>query len=126
MTILVPLFSFVSHLAHVVEAVVRSHNFEANINVEKDSGLFHYEARVKAWPDLNVVGVQAVSVLLIETLLPNGLKLEAAHHRVEEDLQEIHVILVGLLHDLHPLDCDLIGCAVMLSLIDWQFSNFLE
>ena len=70
--------------------------------------------------------LDVVSVGAVEALLSYCLKLQAAHHRVEEDLQEIHVILVGLLHDLHPLDCDLVGCAVMLSLIDWQFSNFLE
>ena len=50
-----------------------------------------------------------VSVGTVETLLSNRLELQTAHHGVEEDLQEIHVILVGLLHDLNPLN----ACGVL-------------
>lgn len=74
------LLDSVSSLAHVVEAVVRSHDFEAYVDVEKDACLFHDQTRVKARPDLDVVSVQAVSILLVETLLANSLKFEAAHH----------------------------------------------
>jgi len=47
-----------------------------------------------------------VSVGLVETLLTNLLESEGPHHGVEEDLEEVHVISVVLLHDLHPLDSD--------------------
>jgi hypothetical protein len=56
-TILVSSFGIVSHLAHIIETVVRSYNFEADINVEKDSGLFHDESRIETWPNLDVVGI---------------------------------------------------------------------
>jgi hypothetical protein len=67
-----------------------------------------------------------VSVRLIETLLANGLELEATHHGVEKDLQEIHVIFVSFLHDLYPFDCDSVFCAIMLRCIDRKLGNFLE
>jgi hypothetical protein len=55
-----------------------------------------------------------VSVSLVEALLADGLKLERPHHAVEEDLEEAHVVLIMFLHDLDPLDGDLVGDPVVL------------
>lgn len=67
-----------------------------------------------------------MGVGLVETLLADLLETEGPHHGVEEDLEEIHVISVMLLHDLHPLDSDGVLDAVLLSSEDGQFSHFLE
>ena len=63
---------------------------------------------------------------LVEALLTNGLELQAAHHGVEEDLQEVHVVLVGLLHHLHPLNGDLVVHTVVLGGVNWKFGHLLE
>ena len=69
---------------------------------------------------------EVVSVRLVEALLPNRLKLKTAHHGVEEDLKEVHVILVGLLHHLDPLNGDLVLDVVVLRLVDGQLGHLLE
>ena len=126
LTIETSLFGLVSQLTHVVETIVSSYNFEADVNVEKDSCLFHDQSRVKTWPDLDVVSVQTVSIRLVETLLADCLELETAHHGVEKDLQEVHVILVSLLHNLHPFNCDFVIRPIMLRCVDRKLGNFLE
>lgn len=63
---------------------------------------------------------------LVEALLTNGLELEAAHHGVEEDLQEVHMVPVGLLHDLHPLNGDSIIHTVVLGGVNRKFGHLLE
>lgn len=45
-------------------------------------------------------------VCLVEGFLTNSLKPKTAHHGIEEDLKEIHVIPIMLFHDLNPLDVD--------------------
>ena len=72
------------------------------------------------------MGIKAVRVGLVEALLTNGLELQAAHHGVEEDLQEIHVIPVGLLHDLDPLNGDRVVHTVMFGGVNWKFGHLLE
>lgn len=67
-----------------------------------------------------------MSICRVKTLLTNCLELETAHHRVEEDLQEVQMILVSLLHDLHPLNGDCVFCPIVLCLIDRQLSHLLE
>ena len=69
---------------------------------------------------------EVVSVRLVEALLPNRLKLKTAHHRVEEDLQEVHVIPVGLLHDLNPLDGDGVVHAIVLGSVLRELRHLLE
>lgn len=63
---------------------------------------------------------------LVEGLRSNLLELEGAHHRVEEDLKEIHVILVGLLHHLHPLNFDLVLGVIVLRLELRQLGDLLQ
>ena len=46
--------------------------------------------------------------------------------RVEEDLQEVHVVAIGRLHELNPLDQDLVLGAIVFSLVWWKISNFSE
>ena len=53
-------------------------------------------------------------VRLVEGLLTDGLEPKTAHHRIEEDLEEIHVVTILLLHDLHPLNCDRVFDSIML------------
>lgn len=67
-----------------------------------------------------------MGISLIEALLANGLELETAHHGVEEDLKEVHVVLVGLLHHLDPLNGDLVLDVVVLRLVDGQLGHLLE
>ena len=62
----------------------------------------------------------------VEALLVDVLKLQTAHHGVEEDLQEVHVVPVGLLHHLDPLNCDSVVGAVMLRVVDGQLCHLLE
>jgi hypothetical protein len=72
------------------------------------------------------MSIKAVSVRLIKRLLADSFESETAHHRVEEDLKEIHVISVLLLHDLDPLNCDRVLDSILLCSVNWQFSNFFE
>lgn len=67
-----------------------------------------------------------MGVGLVEALLADLLKLQTAHHRVEEDLKEVQVILVGLLHHLDPLDGDCVVDTVVLGSVNRQFSHLLE
>jgi len=41
--------------------------------------LLHDESGVKARPNLDLVGIQAVSLCRVERLPPNDLKLESSH-----------------------------------------------
>ena len=47
-----------------------------------------------------------MSILWVEILCSDRLETETAHHGVEEDLKEVHVIPILLLHDLDPLYAD--------------------
>jgi len=58
-----------------------------------------------------------VSTGWIEGLWSNLLELEASHHGVEEDLQEGHVVSVSVLHDLDPLNADLVLLLLVLSVV---------
>lgn len=69
---------------------------------------------------------QVVSIRLVEAFLPYRLELETAHHGIEEDLQEVHVIPVGLLHDLHPLNGDGVVHAVVLGRVLRELRHLLE
>lgn len=62
----------------------------------------------------------------IEGLWPDGLESEGSHHGVEEDLQEDHVVSVGWLHDLDPLDGHLVLGSVVLCLVDREVSALAE
>lgn len=72
------------------------------------------------------MGCQVVSICLVEALLADRLELETAQHGVEEDLQEIHVISIGLLHHLYPLNCDGVVDTIVLGLVNWKFGHLLE
>lgn len=111
---MVALLSVLLKLLHVLEAGVCAHHFEADIHVEQGTTFFHDEARVETRPHLDIVCVKRVSVCLVEALLADGLELERPHHAVEEDLEEAHVVLVVFLHDLDPLDGDLVGDTIVL------------
>ena len=52
------------------------------------------------------MSIKAVRVRLVEGLLTDGLEPKTAHHRIEEDLEEVNVIPILLFHDLDPLDAD--------------------
>jgi len=67
-----------------------------------------------------------MSVSWIERLWTNGLESESSHHRVEEDLQEHHMVSVGRLHDLNPLDGDLVLGSIVLSIVNWKISTLSE
>lgn len=53
-------------------------------------------------------------------------KLQPSHHGVEEDLQKGHVIAIGGLHDLDPLDLDLVLGAFVLTIENREVSSFAE
>jgi hypothetical protein len=72
------------------------------------------------------MSIQAVSVWLIKWLLANSFESETAHHRVKEDLQEIHVISVLFLHDLDPLNCNRVLDSILLRSVNWELSNFFK
>lgn len=105
-TILATPFSILPNFVHVLEHCVGSHDFEAHVYVKQSARLLHDESRIETRPNPNVVSIKVVRVRLVEGLLTDGLKPKTAHHRVKEDLQEIHVIPIMLLHDLDPLDVD--------------------
>ena len=72
------------------------------------------------------MGIQGVSTGWIEGLWPDGLESECSHHGVEEDLQEDHVVSIGWLHDLNPLDGHLVLGSVVLSLVDREVGALAE
>jgi len=111
---------------HVGEYRVLTDDLEADVDVQKHTSLLHDESRVKPWPHLDLVSIQAVSFGGVERLAADGFKSESAHHRVEEDLQEVEVVAVSLLHQLHPLNGDLVLGAIMLSLEHRDISGLLE
>jgi hypothetical protein len=125
LSVLASSFGLFTQVTHELQAVVSSDDFEANVNVEQTTRLFHNESGVKSGPNFDVVGRQSMCLRLVELLLADCLELEGAHHRVEKDLQEIHVIFVSFLHDLHPLDLNsILGCIVF-RFKDWQLGDLL-
>jgi len=120
------LLSLGRQVLQIVEGCVRPDHLEADVDVQQNTSFLHDEARVKSWPHLDVVGSQSMSIGLVESLLADCLELKRAHHRVEEDLHEVKVVLVSLLHDLDPLDADSVLLSFVLSFVDREFSYFLE
>ena len=57
LAIVVALLGSVSEVIHVAQAVIRTDDLEANINVQKHSLLLHDESGVKAGPHLDVMGI---------------------------------------------------------------------
>lgn len=125
LSILASSFGLFFQVTHELQAVVSSDDFEANVNVEQTARLFHDESGVKSGPNFDVVGRQSMCLRLVELLLANCLELEGAHHRVEKDLQEVHVIFVSFLHDLHPLDLDSVLSCIVFRFKDWQLGDLL-
>jgi len=60
--ILVAPLGVLSDFFHVLNDGVRADHFKAHINIEQTTLLFHYQPRVKARPDLNVMSIKAVGV----------------------------------------------------------------
>jgi len=113
-------------LGDVVKNRVRANHFESDIDVEKSTFLFDDHPSVKTWPDRDVVSVEGMSFSRIERFRTDLFKLETSHLGVEEDLQEVHVVAIGRLHELNPLDQDLVLGSIMLSLVWWKISNLSE
>lgn len=67
-----------------------------------------------------------MSVGWIERLWSNGLKPQCSHHRIEEDLEENHVVSVSWLHDLDPLDGHLVFGAIVLGVVDRELGTLPE
>lgn len=126
LSVLVPLLGLVAQVIQVGEGAISTYYFKADVDVEQHPSLLHDQARVKAGPHLDVVCVETVRVCLVEALLADLFESEGAHHRVEEYLQEVHVVAISLLHDLDPLDGDGVLLPLMLSLIDGQLGDFLQ
>ena len=118
--------SLVAQLRDVVESSVCSNNSECHIDVQKSSSLLHDESGIETWPDLNVVSVKRMSAGWVERFWPNLLEPEGSHHGVEKDFQEGQVVSVGVLHDLNPLDADLVFLAFMLSIVGWEIGTLPE
>ena len=72
------------------------------------------------------MGIEVVCVGWVEGFLVDVLKFQTAHHGVEEDLQEVHVVPVGLLHDLDPLDGDGVVHAVVFGRVLRELRHLLE
>ena len=125
-----PIASFflalVAQLRDVIESSVCSYNSKSHIDVQQSSSLLHDESGIESWPDLDVVSVQRMSACWVKRFRPDLLKPEASHHGVEEDFQEGHVVSVGVLHDLNPLDADFIFLALMFSIIGWEIGTLPE
>jgi len=68
---------------------------------------------------------ESMSVGLVESFLADRLETKRAHHRVEEDLQEVKMVFVSLFHDLDPLDGGSVLLPFMLCFVDGQLSYFL-
>lgn len=62
----------------------------------------------------------------IEHLWTDLLEFQTPHHGVEEDFEEVEMIFIGGLHELDPLDIDLVLGAVVFSLVLRKVSNFSE
>ena len=125
-SILIAPFSVLPNFVHVLQHCVSSNDFEAHVYVQQTALLLHDESGVEARPNPNVVSIKVMRVRLVEGLLADCFEPETAHHRVEEDLQEIHVIPILLLHDLDPLDADGVLYAIKLCSILRELSNFFE
>ena len=114
--VLALLISQVPQFGDVIENSVGSHHSESYIDAEQSAALLHDHPGVEARPYLDAVGIESMSLGRIEHLRTNLLKPQTSHHRVEEDLQEVEVVLVGGLHELDPLDHDLVLRTVVLGL----------
>jgi len=105
---------------------VSTDDLEGDVDVEQSSTLLHDHPRVEARPHLDVVGSKCMGGCGVEGLGSDLLELQSPHHRVEEDLQEVHVVTISGFHDLDPLESDLVLGAVVLSVVDRQLSALLE
>lgn len=94
--------SFFLELVQMLESRVASENLEAHVDVQHHTVLLHDEPWVETGPHLDVVLRELLGLLRVEALGTDALEAEAAHHAVEEDLQEAEVVLVGRLHGLDP------------------------
>lgn len=113
-------------VVHVLKHRVLPHHFEAHVNVEKHPCLLHDKPSIEPWPHLDLMSSEVVSLSRVEALASYALKLDGTHHRAEEDLEEVEVLLVCFLRELDPFDGDLVLNPFMLSLIDRDVSRFLE
>lgn len=114
--VLALLISLVPQFRDVVKNSVGSHHSECNIDAEQSTALFHDHSGVEARPNSDAVRIERMSLGRVEYLRTNLFEPQAPHHRVEEDLEEVQMILVSGLHELDPLDHDLVLGAIVLSL----------
>jgi len=119
-------FSALTELIQILEHCVGSHNFEADINVEKSTVFSQDHPRVETRPHLDLMRIQRMSICRVESFLSDGLELESSHHRVEEDLHEVEVVLVMLFHDLDPLNGDGVGLAFKFAFEFRQLGDLFE
>jgi hypothetical protein len=115
--ILVAPFSILSNFLHVLQHSIGSDDFEAHIDIEETALLLLDQTGVEAGPNSDVVSIERMCRRLVERFLTYSLKSKTAHHRVKEDLKEIHVIPIMLLHDLNPLDANSVLDTIMLGSI---------
>jgi hypothetical protein len=115
--ILVAPFCILSNFLHVLQHRIGSDDFEAHIDIEETALLLLDQTGVEAGPNPDVVSIKRMCLRLVEGFLTYSLEPKTAHHRVEEDLKEIHVIPIMLLHDLNPLDANSVLDTIMLGSI---------
>lgn len=115
--ILVAPFSILSYFLHVLQHCIGSDDFEAHIDIKETALLLLDQTGVEAGPNSDVVSIERMCRSLVERFLSYSLKPKTAHHRVKEDLKEIHVIPIMLLHDLNPLDANSVLDTIMLGSI---------
>ena len=114
--VLALLISQVPQFGDVVENSVGSHHSESDVDAEESTLLFHDHSGVEAWPNFDAVRIERMGLGGVEHLGTDLFEPQTPHHRVEEDLEEVQMILVSGLHELDPLDHDLVLCAIVLSL----------
>jgi len=115
--ILVAPFSILSNFLHVLKHCVSPDYFKAHIDIEETALLLLDQSGVEAGPNSDVVSIERMCLRLVEGFLTYSLEPKTAHHRVKEDLKEIHVIPIMLLHDLNPLDANSVLDTIMLGSI---------
>ena len=57
-------------------------------------------------------------ISLVEAFLADLFETEGAHHGVEEDFEEVHVVTISAFHDLDPLNGDSVLLSFMLRLVN--------
>jgi len=80
-----------------------------NVNIKKNTALQLGDGTGKSWPDFNIMLVDINSLIWVEMVASNLLKLDLFKETIEEDFEKDHHVSILFADLLDPLDINLVG-----------------